>query len=84
MKKYRVKGPIIVEAIRFDSSATWPDCVHSWKKEEPRPRDMSWGYIETDEGRTHVLAGDWIIKGVTGRFTVCKPDIFDKIYEAVV
>ena len=27
--------------------------------------------------------GDWIIKGVNGEFYPCKPDIFEKTYEAV-
>jgi len=27
--------------------------------------------------------GDMIIKGVNGEFYPCKPDIFDKTYEAV-
>lgn len=26
---------------------------------------------------------DWIIKGVNGEFYPCKPDIFEKTYEAV-
>jgi hypothetical protein len=27
--------------------------------------------------------GDWIIKGVNGEFYPCKPDIFEKTYEAI-
>ena len=27
--------------------------------------------------------GDWIIKGVEGEFYFCKPDIFEKTYEAM-
>ena len=27
--------------------------------------------------------GDWIIKGVSGEFYACKPDIFELTYEAV-
>ena len=27
--------------------------------------------------------GDWIIKGVNGEFYPCKPDIFEKLYDAV-
>ena len=79
MKKYRVKDPVIVEAVQFDPHVTWPDCVHPHV-----PRNMSWGYIETVEGTAHVCARDWIVKGITGHFFVCKPDIFEETYEAVV
>jgi len=27
--------------------------------------------------------GDWIIKGISGKFYPCKPDIFEKSYEKV-
>ena len=83
MKKYRVKDPVIVEAVQFDPHVTWPDCFHP-HKEGVIPHNMSWGYIETVEGKAHVLSGDWIVKGITGHFFVCKPDIFKETYEAVV
>jgi hypothetical protein len=28
------------------------------------------------------MPNDWIIKGVNGEFYPCKPDIFEKTYEA--
>lgn len=39
--------------------------------------------IETLEGRMVASTGDWIIRGVNGEFYPCKPDVFDKTYEAV-
>jgi hypothetical protein len=42
---------------------------------------MSWGYIDTLEGRHHVQFGDWIITGVKGEKYPCKPDIFEMTYE---
>lgn len=39
--------------------------------------------IDTLEGRMQVSEGDWIIKGVAGELYPCKPDIFEKTYEAV-
>lgn len=39
--------------------------------------------IETLEGVMDASIGDWIIKGVNGEFYPCKPDIFEKTYEAV-
>ncbi|WP_223454696.1 PGDYG domain-containing protein [Faecalibacterium prausnitzii] len=40
-------------------------------------------YIETLEGVMHASPGDWIITGVNGEKYPCKPDIFEKTYEAV-
>lgn len=40
--------------------------------------------IHTLEGVMKAQGGDWIIKGVNGEFYPCKPDIFEKTYEAVV
>ena len=38
--------------------------------------------IETLEGTMRADKGDWIIKGVSGEFYPCKPDIFEKTYES--
>ena len=39
--------------------------------------------INTLEGNMKASIGDWIIKGVSGEFYPCKPDIFEKTYEKV-
>ena len=41
--------------------------------------------LESNKVTGSLLAsdGDWIIKGVNGEFYPCKPDIFEKTYEAV-
>ncbi len=39
--------------------------------------------IKTLEGTMKAEYGDWIIRGVTGEFYPCKPDIFEMTYEAV-
>lgn len=37
-----------------------------------------------DKRAKHVASiGDWIIKGISGEFYPCKPDIFEKTYESV-
>lgn len=41
------------------------------------------GWIDTKEGGHIVCPGDWIITGVAGERYPCKPDIFDRTYEAV-
>ena len=35
------------------------------------------------EARHVASLGDWIIKGISGEFYPCKPDIFEKTYEPV-
>ena len=40
------------------------------------------GVIDTLEGKHIVTPGDWIIKGVSGEFYPCKPNIFAATYEA--
>lgn len=39
--------------------------------------------ITTLEGVMHADPGDWIIKGVSGEFYLCKPAIFAATYEPV-
>ena len=45
--------------------------------------DKGYMEIETLEGVMRANIGDYIIKGVNGEFYPCKPDIFEKTYEAV-
>lgn len=79
--KFR-KKPVVIEAEQFDPHKhPWPEGVTPWTG-GAQPRDMSWGYIETLEGKMHVMAGDWIITGVKGERYPCKPDIFEATYEA--
>jgi len=40
-------------------------------------------YINTLEGKHYISPGDWIITGINGERYPCKPDIFEKTYEAI-
>jgi len=40
--------------------------------------------ISTLEGKMKADAGDFIIQGVNGEIYPCKPDIFEKTYEAII
>ena len=83
--KFR-KRPVVIEAEQFLADTTpmqVPDGMTLWRDTHVVPRDMSWGFIETLEGRMHVQHGDWIITGVKGEKYPCKPDIFEATYEAV-
>lgn len=82
MPKFR-KKPVVIEAEQFIPGHGPPAGMKLWSDEGMQPRDMSFGYIETLEGRMHVMALDWIITGVKGEKYPCKPDIFAATYEPV-
>ena len=82
--KYR-KKPIIVEAVQrngdnleeclnFMSDNGFYDYGHNCNKEI---------VIKTLEGNIVASVNDYIIKGVSGEFYPCKPNIFEKTYEEV-
>lgn len=82
-KKYRTNS-LVIEAVQFDPyQHPWPEGVVDWTTAGVQPRDMSFGYIETLEGRMHVMAGDWIITGEQDLRSLCKDDIFKATYEPV-
>lgn len=80
--KFR-KNPVVIEAEHFTQENknrafnfircnAYPD----WDAEgNPTIR------IETLDGVMTATLGDWIIKGVSGEFYPCKPEIFDITYE---
>lgn len=77
--KYR-KKPVVIEAVQWRGSnigeigdfLQWSNFNH----DDVRGLD-----IHTLEGNLHATEGDWIIKGVSGEFYPCKPDIFEATYE---
>lgn len=85
MTHYR-KKPVVVEAMQFFDDAEELMAIQNWMdmdltvsyadKNDPKLK------IETLEGVMNATIGDYIIKGVNGEFYPCKPDIFEKTYEA--
>jgi len=86
MAKYR-KKPVVIEAMQ-----------NKGKHESDRKKIMEFMglgsrefrqcadasiLIETLEGTMRCDYLDWIIKGVSGEFYPCKPDIFEQTYERV-
>nr|DAW75152.1 MAG TPA: PGDYG protein [Bacteriophage sp.] len=85
-----MKKPIIIEAMVFENTV---ECLHKLSefmygkgkeakinycdKESPKL------IIDTLEGTMYASEGDYIIKGISGEFYPCKPDIFHKTYEEV-
>lgn len=88
--KYR-KKPVVIEAVQwkpFDMLIA--DVMKELKIKKFRDSGIkSMGksrqclIIKTLEGEHLARPNDWIIKGVHGEFYPCKPDIFEKTYEAV-
>ena len=77
--KYR-KKPVVIEAVQFNGN-NMCQCI-SFIKGNQIFEDNSFK-IKTLEGNMTVSTDDYIIQGVNGEFYPCKPDIFDKTYEAV-
>lgn len=97
MAKFR-KKPVVIEAVQATGTPESNREIIDWTKgsetpasmdKRPMPalggnyQDVPQLSIATLEGAHWVSPGDWIIKGVNGEFYPCKPDIFEKTYEAV-
>ena len=92
--KYR-KKPVVIEAFKYDGDLQDSEgnfYVPSWAVKAYADGVMYYGsrgsepyelFINTLEGTHHVSVGDYVIKGVNGELYPCKPDIFEKTYEAV-
>ena len=95
--KFR-KKPVVIEAVQLRWSQWNEVCSHLGEiigPDNPARNVDTFSntcgeagpYIElmipTLEGAHTARHGDWIIKGVHGEFYPCKPDIFEKTYEAV-
>jgi hypothetical protein len=89
--QYR-KKPVIIEAIQWKDntseillfcgdSAKYGVEDTAWQVGKGVPHETL--TIHTLEGDMKASRNDYIIKGVDGEFYPCKPDIFDKTYEAV-
>ena len=78
--KFR-KKPVVIEAVQ------WVGDNLSEIQKFYKPDNFLVGdeiVIGTLEGNMRASKGDWIIKGVSGEFYPCKPDIFEKTYEPVI
>ena len=82
--KFRTK-PVIKEAIKWDNSMEALEALGKLGDN----RNLSAFHpdgglrIHTLEGIMVANDGDWVICGLNKEFYPCKPDIFEKTYEAV-
>lgn len=82
MTKYR-KKPIVIEAIQYTGTNFVAIGEFMRWQNIDLCRDEDVLIIDTLEGEIKACPGDYIIKGVSGEFYPCKPDIFEKTYEPV-
>ena len=78
------KRPVTIEAMQITDATSVLD-IEEWINNpatgySTNPPTI---WIDTLEGRMEGREGDWIIKGVSGEFYPCKPDIFEKTYQEV-
>lgn len=45
--------------------------------------DSSWLLVTSAMGNQCLVKDDWIIRGREGNFSLCKPSVFEQIYEAI-
>lgn len=89
--KYR-KKPVVIEAVQWNGTNLEEVKQFVGDSLEYDIYDAAWQVgkgipfvnmrIKTLEGVMDVSKGDFVIKGVNGEFYPCKPDIFEKTYEA--
>jgi len=87
--KYR-KKPIVIEAVQYtrlniDEVAEFVGFDHL-RIGSVGPNGTELHILTLEDGHKcevkHIATpGDWIIKGISGEFYPCKPDIFEKTYE---
>jgi len=91
--RYR-KKPLVIEAIKFkytdsgiEELQVFCGVALAQCGKDRHPNAKGWAWIKTlEDGEgglvKHVATeGDFIIKGVSGEFYPCKPDIFEMTYE---
>jgi len=77
--KFRAK-PVVKEAVQFNGE-NFKECKDFIG--DNFDNTLNYPNIKTLEGVMRVDVGDWIIKGLSGEFYPCKPDVFEKTYEKV-
>lgn len=93
MMKFRRK-PEYVEAVQLTQAAIdahvldgapLPDgcIVTSWEAHPPTRKVHRAVARLRNKGRDLVMPGDWIVRSADSAFSVCKPDEFEAMYEAV-
>ena len=92
--KYR-KKPVVIEALEWNGSNHRPmyeflgGAHDEYMSTSGQNFYIDWNKVEgglmikTLEGEHKASIGDYIIKGISGEFYPCKPDIFELTYDKV-
>jgi hypothetical protein len=85
------KRPIEVEAMLYDGTVEAQSAIVTWSR--GRVEGMFGGsfhekaryylQVPTLHGLSEADAGDWVIRGPSGDYWPCKPDIFEQFYEVI-
>ena len=89
IKKYRVVTIIKALQLTWDTWDEMCDFAGVGRLIDGKPEGKIDGekislHIPTPEGLIVVSKNDWVIKEVDGKLHICKPGIFEKIYEEVI
>lgn len=88
MAKYR-KRPVVIDAFQWTGGIDQTEdpewIVDAIRRGEVyyQGGDAPYLTIETLEGKMRASLGDYIIRGINHELYPCKPEIFNKTYEAV-
>jgi hypothetical protein len=88
------KKPVVIEADHYDGSLEIAQSLSEKYlgrvglelDKTSTPKELVFSgrlQVSTLEGTVFASPGDWIIQGVNGEVYPCKPDVFEKTYEAV-
>lgn len=80
MARYKTK-PCEIEAIQWTGKNIIE--ILDWGQGKILWNDVDDLFIDTLEGRMKANINDYIIKGLRGEYYPCKPDVFEKKYEAI-
>ena len=75
------KKPVVIDAVCFRAGEQPSDLAADVIAGRVRYTEDGTLLIKTLEGTMEARPGDWIIRGVNGELSPCKPDIFAKTYE---
>lgn len=82
VKRWR-KKPVVIQAVKWDGSNLAVEALNEVLGLDPVTLVDKYNVkIPTLEGDMLARVGDYIIKGVNGEFYPCKPDVFEKTYDA--
>ena len=80
IEKYQTV-PVTKEAVQLDGKNF--DEIKEFTHGDAYYHDSGDLFIRTLEGPLRASVGDFIIKGLSGEFYACKPDIFKKTYQKI-